>query len=239
LPSPITQDLVVRDFCKTAGVMQALEDLGLLDGMEKEAFWGNIVRPALGALWKYTGGKAVGATAAPMSWAGQGVQKAVSSVSPTAGSFLGRVGRGAAREAAGFGLLSGGINAAMAEPGERGSAFARGFAGGALGGLGWRAGRNLTHQGLNQFLGSQRMGQLARAGHAGGGIFPSLRAGQYGQAASALGAKAVTRGLPFAGALGASMAMPTFETEQQQEQRPSYAPHMVYAGGKALTGGQY
>lgn len=213
--------------------MQALTDLGLTDGMEKDAIWGNLIRPALSTLWKYTGGKLVGATAAPMAWAGRGVQGAVSKVSPGAGEWLGRAGQGAAREMAGFGLLSGGINAAMAEPGERGSAFARGFAGGALGGLGWRAGGNLTRMGLNQAFGARNMGRLTET--ANRGIWSNLRSGNYGQAGRSAAAGAITKGLPFAGALGASMAMPTFETQQQEQQRPQGVPY-AYGVGQAATG---
>lgn len=237
--SPITQDLDVRDFCKTAGVMQALADLGLTDGMEKDAaIWGALGK-GLSSLWGATGGKLVGATAAPFGWAGRGIQSAVGKVSPGAGEWLGRVGQGAAREMAGFGLLSGGINAAMAEPGERGSAFARGFAGGALGGLGWRAGGNLTRMGLGQVFGPRNMGRLTET--ANRGIWSNLRAGNYGQAGRSAAAGAITKGLPFAGAMGASMMMPTFETEQQQQQpqRPQglpYAPGMVYGAGQAVTG---
>lgn len=230
----------MRQRYKTAGVLRALQDMGLTNGRDKEAFWGAVAgaaRTGLGALWKHTGGKLVGATAAPMGWAGQGIQSAVSKVSPGAGQWLGQAGQGAAREMAGFGLLSGGINAATAEPGERGSAFARGFAGGALGGLGWRAGSNITNMGLKQVFGPRNLGRLQET--AGRGIWSNLRSGNYGQAGRSAAAGAITKGLPFAGALGASMMMPTFETEQQQEQRPAgmpYTPHLMYGAGNLATG---
>jgi len=230
----IDQDLgELRHTCREAGMSQAMQDLG----MSKEAaIWGAL--GSLGSkLWGATGGKAVGWAAKPFEWMGQKALGAVGQASPGAANWLGRVGAGAGREMAGFGLLTGGLNAATAEPGERGQAFARGFAGGALGGLGWRAGGNLTRMGMQRGLGAARMGAIESA--AKPGMWESFRQGGMGQGFRTMGAKALTAGVPFAGAMGLSMAAPTFETQQQQQQRPPgvpYAPNLMYAGGKALTG---
>lgn len=207
--------------------------------MSKEAWIG----PALSALWKGTGGKVVGWAAKPFEWAGQKALGAVGKAFPgaagqasPAANWLGRVGAGAGREMAGFGLLTGGLNAATAEPGERGQAFARGFAGGALGGLGWRAGGNLARMGMERAMPKAWSGLQAASKP---GMWESFRQGGMGQGFRTMGAKALTAGVPFAGAMGLSMAAPTFETQQQQQQRPPgvpYAPQLMYAGGQALTG---
>jgi hypothetical protein len=219
---------------KTAGAQAALEDLGLSD-MEKEAIWSSVLRPALGALWKHTGGKLISGVAKPMSWAGQKAVGQIGKVSPGAAKFLSTAGRGAARDAASFGLLSGGLNAATAEPGDRLSAFGRGFAGGALGGAAWRMGGSAARMGLGKALGTtaggaSRMGNLYRAG----------RHGWFGGGLKGFGAKAVTSGVPLAGALGASMMMPTFDSQQQAQQRPQgmpYTPGQMYGAGRMLYAG--
>lgn len=229
---------------KTAGAQAALDDLGL-SGMEKEAIWGSILRPALGALWKHTGGKLISGAAKPMAWAGQKAVGQIGKVSPRAAGFLGEAGKGAARDAAAFGLLSGGLNAATAEPGSRLSAFGRGFAGGALGGAAWRMGGSAARMGLGKALGNtasgaSRMGNLYRAGRHG--WFGGFRGptGSLGQGFRSMGAKAVTTGVPLAGALGASMMMPTFETPQQAQQRPQgmpFTPGQMYGAGRMLYAG--
>jgi len=214
---------------KTAGAQAALEDLGLSD-MEKEAIWGTVLKPALGALWKHTGGKLISGAAKPMGWLGQKAVSQVGKVSPGAAKFLGTAGQGAARDAAAFGLLSGGLNAATAEPGDRLSAFGRGFAGGALGGAAWRMGGSAARMGLGKAIGRQRMGDLYRAG----------RHGWFGGGAKGFGSKLVTSGVPLAGALGASMMMPTFDSQQQAQQRPQgmpYTPGQMYGAGRMLYAG--
>jgi hypothetical protein len=216
-----------------------MTDLGLSD-MEKEAFWGAIAGAAgkalpwigkgLSKLWGATGSKVVGATAKPMGWLGQKAVGQVGKVSPGAAKFLGAAGKGAARDAASFGLLSGGLNAATAEPGDRLSAFGRGFAGGALGGAAWRMGGAAARMGLGKAIGAQRMGNLYRAG----------RHGWFGGGLKGFGSKAVTAGVPLAGALGASMMMPTFETQQQAQQRPQgmpFTPGQMYGAGRMMYAG--
>lgn len=223
------------DFFKTAGAVQALADMG----MDKEAIWGAVaglgaralpwIGKGLSKLWGATGSKVVGATAKPLGWAGQKLTGAVGQVSPGAANLMTTIGKGSAREAAGFGLLSGGLNAATAEPGDRLSAFGRGFAGGALGGAAWRMGGNAARMGLGRALGPERMGNLYRAG----------RHGWFGGGLGGFGAKAVTTGVPLAGALGASMMMPTFESQQAAQQRPSampYLPAQMYGTGRMIAG---
>lgn len=203
---------------KTAGALQALTDMGLT----KEAgLWGS--------LWKYTGGKLVGAAAKPFEWGGRAVGTAVSEASPTAGKFLRNLTRGSARDMASFGLLGGGINAAMADPNERWDAFQRGFGGGALGGLAWRVGSRGTQIGMQKGLGKPTMRSLVQASHGnrrfnpvtkryeGGGVFGNLGQGHYGTALKSLGAKTVLTGAPFAGAMGLSMLTPEelFAKKQQ------------------------
>jgi len=221
----IDQDLdELRRTYREAGVSQAMQDLG----MNKEAaFWG-----ALGSkLWGATGGKAVGWAAKPFEWAGQKALGAVGKASPNAANWMGRMGAGAGRDMAGQGLLMGGINAAMADPGERGSAFARGFAGGAVGGLGWNVGRNAVSAGLRRGLGQNTMGRLTEA--AKPGMWQSFRQGGMGAGFRTMGAKAVTSGLPFAGAMGLSMAGPTFDAPQAQmpmQQQPHPGMPGAYPG---------
>lgn len=181
------------------GAQRALADLGL----EKVA-----LAPLLGAA-----GRAFGFLAKPLTGLASRVGGmltrgvAATGASPGTMSFMQNVGRGAARDAGMFGLLGGGIGAATAEPGQRGEGFLRGAAGGMLGGAAWRVGGNLTRQGLFHGLGRQNYMALGRAGRPGWFSSPK-----------AFGSKVVTGGLPFAGAMGASMAMPTFDKEPNAPQ---------------------
>lgn len=198
---------------KSAGTYQALNDLGLSE-MEKTAFWGALARLGSKALIKpimHVGQKSVSAIAKPLASAGQGILGQVGRISPRAAQFLQRIGKGTARDAASFGLFSGALNAATAEPGNRLSAFGRGFAGGALGGAAWGMGSNVARMGLGRALGAKNMANLYRAGRHGiiGGFRGSQ--GTLGRGLKSLGAKAVTGGIPMAGALGLSSLMPTFE----------------------------
>lgn len=219
------------EFFKTAGAERALADLGLLD-LEKTAIWSKVLKPALGTAWKHTSGKLVGATAKPLEWAGH---KAVGAIrgtfGDTAASLARRIGRGVGREAAGFGLLSGGLSAATAAPGERLEAFGRGFAGGALGGAAWRMGGTATRMGLRKALGKtpagvSRMKQLHQAGRPG--WFGGFRGpeGGLGRGFKSMGAKMLTSGVPFAGALGASTMMPMFEKEHVPQQPQQFQNRM-------------
>lgn len=180
------------------GAQQALADLGL----EKNAFflgaaakglWGLASKPLLGVAnriggWALGGAKAMGA-------------------SPKTMGFLSNLGRGAARDAASFGLFGGGLNAALADPGQRGEAFLRGAAGGMLGGAAWRMGGNAARMGLQRGLGQKAWQGLEAAGKPGWFSSPK-----------AFGSKMVTSGLPFAGAMGASSFMPTFDKEPDAPQ---------------------
>jgi len=78
--------------------------------------------------------------------------RALNNVDPRLARGAAKVFRGAPKEMHTFGLLSGGINAAFAEEGDRLGAFARGYGAGALGGIGWRAGGNLMRGAQNKML---------------------------------------------------------------------------------------
>ena len=244
-------DLNPGTLCKSAGAYQALEDLGLSD-MEKQAIWGTIAgkaRPWVGkglsALWKGTGGKALTQIAKPMAGIGNRAVGAVGKVSPRGAAFMKNIGKGAARDAAAFGTLSGGLNAATAEPGSRLSAFGRGFAGGALGGAAWRMGGSAARMGFGKALGTtaggaSRMGNLYRTGrHGWFGGFKGPQ-GSLGTGLKSFGSKALTGGVGLGGALGASMMMPTFESSQQAQQRPAgmpYTPGQMYGTGRMMYAG--
>lgn len=225
---------------KTAGAEAALDALGLSD-MEKHAIWGAIVRPALSAAWKHTGGRLIGATAKPMQWAGGKATEAIGKrFGPEWAARAASIGRGAGRDAASFGLLSGGLSAATAEPGDRLSAFGRGFAGGALGGAAWRMGGAGAKRLLYKGLGRQRYMNLARAGRPG--WFGGFRGpgGSVSGGLKSFGAKAAVGGVGLGGALGASMMMPTFESSQQAQQRPQgmpYTPGQMYGTGRMMYSG--
>lgn len=178
------------------GAQQALADLGL----EKEAFFG-----AIGTAARFLAKPLTGLASRFGGMLTRGVEAA--GASPGTMRFMKQVGTGAARDAGLFGLLGGGIGAATAEPGQRGEGFLRGAAGGMLGGAAWRMGSNLATQGLIRGLGQPTYANLARTAHKGWFSSPQ-----------AFGAKMVTRGLPFAGAMGASMAMPTFDKEPNAPQ---------------------
>lgn len=92
------------------------------------------------------------------------------------------------------------------------------------------------NMGMKQMLGPGRMTQLTNT--ANQGVWKNLRAGNYGQAARSAGAAAVTKGLPFAGAMGASMLMPTFDQQQPQQQQPGMPgmPGMMYGAGQSMAG---
>ena len=178
------------------GAQRALTDLGL----EKEALLGALVSAG-----RFLAKPLTGLAGRIGSMFTRGVASA--GASPGAMGLMKQVGSGAARDAGMFGLIGGGLGAATAEPGQRGEGFLRGAAGGMLGGAAWRMGSNLATQGLIRGLGQPTYANVARTAHTGWFSSPQ-----------AFGAKMVTRGLPVAGALGASMAMPTFDKEPNAPQ---------------------
>ena len=120
---------------------------------------------------------------------------------------------GMARTMVGFGAFSGGINALSAEPGHRGEAFAKGFAGGALGGAAWHGASNLLGKGLTHTMSrynvlggakaAKRLEELsAQAWHG-----PEAAKLTATERLKGLGAQAVTKALPFAGAWYANGAV--------------------------------
>ena len=204
---------MLRNTYIAAGSDQALKDLGLSD-TEKVAVWGALARIGSKALVKpisWAGGKSLATATKPITWLGQKALGQISKISPGAAQFLRTTGKGVAQEAAGGGLLTGALNAAIAEPGDRLSAFGRGFAGGALGGAAFGMGGNVARMGLGKTLGAQRMANLYRAGRHG--WFGGFRGpqGTLSRGFKGLGAKAVTTGVPLAVGMGASFLPPTFE----------------------------
>lgn len=199
---------------KLAGTQQALEDLGLT----KEA----------GLMWDAARGL-YGVVKAPIQGIFGRLGRSALNMGRTAGlsektlGTLSNIGQGAASEAAGFGLLGAGLGAATAEPGQRSDAALRGFAGGALGGGAWRMGGNAARMGMGKVLGSN-MGKLQQV--AGNAATTPWQKRWFGSA-KGFGANALTKGVPFAGAMGASMAMPTFE-QNPQAQQSQYAQRAMY-----------
>ena len=204
--------------------------------LEKEAG----IISGLGAAYKALRG----ATTGMLGRAGKGVLSRVKH--PGARKWLGMAGQGGARDMWTFGALGGGLGA-LTNPEDRAGGFLRGFAGGALGGLGWRAGSNvatgLARKGLKQTgwgrnilrqtgkgKGAQRLfapltkkQQLIKSQ---GGKVPGMWARRtFGagrqmtgaQAAKLFGAKAALGALPIAGGLAVSSYMPSFEGSPQQQ----------------------
>ena len=211
-----TYPAVPQDVFKMAGADAALRDLGLLspEDMEKDAILGAVAGLGRGlwglgkGLWG-VGGKALGAVAKPVGGAGNwAVQRGGTALGASPGRIkqIQGLGKGMATEAVGFGALSGGINAAMADPGERGTAFMKGFGSGALGGLAWRGAGNVASAGLKRGLGKHFTGVEAASQNP---VFSGT--GGFGQRAKAFGSKALLGGVPFAAGMGASLMTPTFE----------------------------
>jgi len=164
---------------------------------EKTAFLG-----PLKALWG--GAKALG------SWAGKGIEgtlgglgqsavKAVEESAPGVAKYMRIAGHKVPRDMWQFGAFGGGIGA-LTNPEDRLGGFAKGFAGGALGGLGWRAGGNLARHGLRK--GFRAMGKspsqwYTRTVGAQGKLFrPLTKAERAAQKAAAkAGTKADVPGL--------------------------------------------
>lgn len=236
--TPLTDVLL-----KTAGAKTALIDLGLMtpDDTTKEAFaplagLAGLAGRGLWALGKGLFGAGRAASnllARPFGAAGN---RAIQSIgqrigaSPARIQQIQRLGQGMAREGMGFGLISGGLGAAMADPGQRGEAFLRGFGSGALGGLAWRGAGNLASAGIKRGLGKRFAGVEAASQQ------PWLEGTMsLGQRAKGWGAKALLGGVPFATGMGASMMMPTFEKEPQTSAQ-RFAPYAARMAGGTMMG---
>ena len=116
---------------------KAARELGAQTAFEKEAF--------LGALW--TGAKAIGSGLKSLAGRGGiGITKAVEPFSAGTAKLLRGAGKGATKDMLGFGTFGAGMGA-LANPEDRMGGALKGFAGGAMGGLGWRAGGNLLRRG--------------------------------------------------------------------------------------------
>ncbi|MFB3077586.1 MAG: hypothetical protein ACE1Y4_06220, partial [Lysobacterales bacterium] len=186
-----------------------------------------------------------GAVGKPISAMGRGASGFVGrqlGASPQAISkFQQTVGKGMGREAASFGLLSGGIEASMADPGNRMGAFARGFGTGALGGAAFRGVSNVAGAGLKRGLGAKRFGAVSQAAKPGfTGAMPGMQGASMAQRAGAraksIGAKTLVGGVPLAAGLGASFGTPTFSAGQihgavPQGMQQQMGRQMGYPGG--------
>jgi hypothetical protein len=231
----------VTHFLKEAGVRHAFQSLNFSE-TEKRAFLAALGRGALAAgkgLWG-AGSKVLGgvskAIAEPINAAGSAATNFVGKnlgASPQAISkFKGTIGKGIGSDMASYGLFSGGIGAATADPGERMRGFARGFGTGAVGGAVYGAAANATTAGLRKGLGApgfQNMSHVSNQGIIG--KRPDLAGTSIGnqatQRAKSLGAKALIGGVPMAVGTAASFAAPTFDKEptdpnMMQQALPAY-----------------
>lgn len=112
---------------------------------EKQASIGTGLRAAWGLGKNLFSGANKGLTGGLETF-GKALVSPIKSVSPKTYSWLRTAGKGMSKDMVGFGLLGGGINAAMADPGERMSAFGKGLASGALGGAAWRGASNVLRR---------------------------------------------------------------------------------------------
>jgi hypothetical protein len=259
---PDQSDLLVT-IAYMRGMSKAAEEAGL----DKEAFWGALARfggaaiKGLGSLGKGVvsgGSKLFNLAAKPLergfNWAGKGLvgnaakgtEGMISKVLPQSVSskVLPYAGQGMGKDMATFGLLGGGINAAMAPEGERGKAFLSGLAGGAAGGAAWRGASNLLGKGLRYTQGKYNVLGGAEGAKKMLNLASSKNPVLFGEGAKGitgterlkrLGAKTLTKAVPFAGAWGASMLVPTGgEDAQIPDAGPGagqYNPYGQSAGG--------
>ena len=154
------------------------------EAFEKEAIWGLLS----GA---YKGLRTLGTGL--FGRAGKAITGAVGKHSPRAAQILSRAGRGAAPEMWTFGMLGGGLGA-LTNPEDRASGFLRGFAGGALGGLGWRAGSNVARRALQKGLLKVPGGKEFMQKGYSTRLFRKLTPAEQGR--SLLAAKGSTGGVP-------------------------------------------
>jgi len=113
--------------------------------MEKQAGLGTGLKAAWG-LGKNLWSGAFEGISGGLGHLGKSLATPVKSVSPKTYSWLRTAGRGMPKDMVSFGLFGGGINAALADPGDRMSAFGKGFAGGALSGVAWRGASNVLRR---------------------------------------------------------------------------------------------
>lgn len=219
------------------GMTKAAEEAGL----DKEAFWGALARlggaaiKGIGSLGSkvISGGSKVWNTAAKPLEKGfgrigeglvgkaYGSPKAVpgmlekilpQSVSKHVAPYAQIAGRGMAKDMATFGLMGGGINAAIAPEGERGKAFLSGLAGGAAGGAAWRGASNLLGKGLRYTMANKNVlggGKAANKLYELGNKSMLEKGVDMTERVKRLGAKTLNKAVPLAGALAASAFVPT------------------------------
>jgi hypothetical protein len=204
------------------GAYQALHDLGLA-----------VIRPKTAGVLDWAGRWA----GKPLAWAGNRLVGALGrSTRPEVAAWaprLGNFGKGLATQMGSWGLLGGGLEAALAEPGERGKAFARGAGMGALTGLGWGAGERLALRGAGRFVpgGAARLEELGK----GRAIFS--RTGALADRSKILGSKALAFGGGVAGSelLSKAVGQPgMIDIVRGQNERPAYAMPQVY--GPLMSG---
>lgn len=181
----------------------------------------------LGLLWKglqgaYRGVRSLGTGL--FGRAGKAITSAVGKQSPGAARWLARAGKGAAPEMWTFGVLGGGLGA-LTNPEDRMGGFMRGFAGGALGGLGWRAGSNIARRAMQKGLLKLPGGKEFMYKGYKNRLFRKLTPAEQGR--SLLAAKGSTGGVP------GLWARRTFGPGQQL----SYAEAAKHIGRRAVLGG--
>jgi len=216
---------------------QALGRVAAKNAMEKDAFLG-----AVKGLWGALGslaGRGLGS-------AGEKVISAGRAIHPNVGKWLATAGKGAPSDMLQFGVLGGAANA-LFSPDDRMGAFGRGFAGGALGGLGWRGGVNVSRALQNKYMpklapnawkslskwrgttegagkGKLLLDATAKRPH----WWQRLNIGKgreynWGDAAKGVGARMATGAVPLAAAfIGSDMLTPSFSSEEPQQSQYQY-----------------
>jgi hypothetical protein len=205
---------------------------------------------------------------AATGFAGKAGKKFLSGVkNPTAKKWLGAAGAGGAKDMWTFGALGGGLGA-LGNPEDRLGGFFRGAAGGALSGLGWRAGSNLAtgfmRKGLKQTGWGRKLLRQTAGKHqqklfrpltgkeqllkSQGGKVPGMWARRNfgagrqltgGQAAKLMGARAALGALPIAGGLAVSSYTPTFDEGSAQVPAPMRVPPQAYYNAMNRSPGYY
>lgn len=229
---------------KLAGAEAALVQLGLApaEALEKEAFINAGIKLVRGAgglakgLWNMTGGKVTKGLTKRVGDAGTKMLDDVAGRSPFIAKHRGAI-EGATKGLAGEMVLGaglgGGLNAALAEPGDRWNAFARGAASGALSGALFNAGSNVARQGISRLAGKGATRMKALAGRVNDVGQTAVDAAKSAPWLKRKGAWLGMTAVPFAAGMGLSWHTPHFSGSQpspvQQRFGPSATP-MAHTG---------
>jgi hypothetical protein len=212
---------------RQAGSAVALCDLGLT-GHEKRAGIISGVSNLAGRPFAWAGRKLFG----QLGHAGVAEGGAIARAGVPEATRTGvlNFGKGLAGEMGGFGLVSGGIEAAMAEPEDRVRAFGRGFGTGAVQGLGWGVGTRAVGGAMGKLMPKGRFAELEKTKLLGKEA-PRTAAGaiDWSTRGKALGAKALPWVGGFAGSevVGAPFGQ-SMLFNKQDPQRPAYTYPQAY-----------